>query len=148
MTQNLSFVASGARRLTVSWIMLCLPFSANTCLGMAFRLRGQKRVPLPPARMTGKKSIFLDLVLREGLGAAGFGFDRVTSAMRRCRETNGARLSMGFFLANHSPAAKCSLQSGLWRRHRTSRQHGAHTFQRPLRADAVLPHAGRQHHGL
>src|SRR5580704_9010951 len=32
------------------------PSSASTCLARARRERGQKRVPLPPARMTGRKS--------------------------------------------------------------------------------------------
>ena len=37
------------------------PSSARTCLARARRERGQKRVPLPPARITGRKSIGFDI---------------------------------------------------------------------------------------
>jgi hypothetical protein len=37
------------------------PSSANTCLARARRERGQKRVPLPPASITGRKSIDFDI---------------------------------------------------------------------------------------
>jgi hypothetical protein len=37
------------------------PSSANTCLARARRERGQKRVPLPPARITGRKSIAFNI---------------------------------------------------------------------------------------
>jgi hypothetical protein len=33
--------------------MVCSPSSAKTCFAFALRLRGQNRVPLPPARITG-----------------------------------------------------------------------------------------------
>src|SRR5580698_5295838 len=33
--------------------MVRSPSRANTCFARAFRLRGQNRVPLPPARITG-----------------------------------------------------------------------------------------------
>ena len=45
--------ASGSSRATVCWIMVCLPSSASNCLARFFRLKGQKRVPRPPARITG-----------------------------------------------------------------------------------------------
>src|SRR5271157_202597 len=37
------------------------PSKAKTCLARARRERGQKRVPLPPARITGRKSIGFDI---------------------------------------------------------------------------------------
>src|SRR5580658_5592651 len=37
------------------------PSRASTCLARARRERGQKRVPLPPARITGRKSIDFDI---------------------------------------------------------------------------------------
>jgi hypothetical protein len=37
------------------------PSSARTCLARARRERGQNRVPLPPARITGRKSIDVDI---------------------------------------------------------------------------------------
>src|SRR5665213_3778768 len=37
------------------------PSRASTCLARARRERGQKRVPLPPARITGRKSIGFDI---------------------------------------------------------------------------------------
>ena len=43
-----------SRRATVCWIMVCLPSSASNCLARRLRLSGQKRVPRPPARITGK----------------------------------------------------------------------------------------------
>src|SRR5271168_2437207 len=58
ITQNLSAAASGASRSTVCWIMLRSPSSTKTCLARARRLSGQNRVPLPPARMIGRKSMF------------------------------------------------------------------------------------------
>jgi hypothetical protein len=36
-------------------------------LARARRLRGQKRVPLPPAKMTGRKSIAADIVVLDGI---------------------------------------------------------------------------------
>src|SRR5215471_632922 len=44
--------------------MVRSPSSASTCLARALRLRGQKRVPLPPARIIGRKSIASDMALR------------------------------------------------------------------------------------
>src|SRR5579871_1491059 len=38
------------------------PSSASTCLARARRERGQKRVPLPPASITGRKSIDSNMV--------------------------------------------------------------------------------------
>src|SRR5208283_3080875 len=46
---------------TVCWIMERSPSRARTCLACARRERGQKRVPLPPARITGRKSISFDI---------------------------------------------------------------------------------------
>jgi len=45
--------ARGSSRETVCWIMVCVPSSASSCLARFLRLSGQKRVPRPPARMTG-----------------------------------------------------------------------------------------------
>ena len=53
--------ARGFRRSTVCWIMERSPSSASTCLARARRERGQNRVPLPPARITGRKSIDFDI---------------------------------------------------------------------------------------
>ena len=36
-----------------SWIIDCSLLSGRSCLANALRLSGQKRVPRPPARMTG-----------------------------------------------------------------------------------------------
>ena len=53
MTQNCFGLASGSRRSTVSWIIDFLLLSGSSCLARRLRLSGQKRVPRPPARMTG-----------------------------------------------------------------------------------------------
>ena len=53
MTQKCFVLASGRSRSTVSWIMLFLLLSGSSCLAMRLRLSGQKRVPRPPARITG-----------------------------------------------------------------------------------------------
>ena len=53
MTQRFFKGTSDDSRATVCWIIDCLPSSANNCLARRFRLRGQKRVPRPPARTTG-----------------------------------------------------------------------------------------------
>src|SRR5579864_3689829 len=53
MIQNDSRVLNGISRSTVVWIMVWVPSRASTCLASLRRLRGQKRVPLPPARITG-----------------------------------------------------------------------------------------------
>jgi hypothetical protein len=53
ITQQFPSAASGARRSTVCWIMELSPCNASTCLARALRLRGQNRVPLPPAKITG-----------------------------------------------------------------------------------------------
>src|SRR6185312_10192619 len=86
ITQMSSGRASGCRRSTVHWIMVRSPSRARTCLARALRLRGQKRVPLPPARMMGRKSIFKSGVLFRSFrlfgharlnandGGRGFGF--------------------------------------------------------------------------
>src|SRR6185312_12827831 len=57
MIQVLASEARGFSRSTVCWIMERSPSSASTCLARARRERGQKRVPLPPASITGRKSI-------------------------------------------------------------------------------------------
>ncbi len=41
----------GSRRSTVAWSMDSEPSRRSTCLGYWERLRGQKRVPRPPARI-------------------------------------------------------------------------------------------------
>ncbi len=46
---------------TVCWIMDRSPSRASTCLARARRERGQKRVPLPPASITGRKSISFNM---------------------------------------------------------------------------------------
>src|SRR6185437_3761503 len=56
MTQASRAGERGSRRSKVRWIMVRSPSSASTCFARAFRLRGQKRVPLPPARMIGRNS--------------------------------------------------------------------------------------------
>src|ERR1035441_6641099 len=61
MIQVSSILASGFGRSRVCWIMERSPSRANTCLARARRERGQKRVPLPPARITGRKSIGFDI---------------------------------------------------------------------------------------
>src|SRR5882672_4495292 len=43
---------SGRRRATVCSSIVCLPTIFRSCLGVRVRLRGQKRVPRPPARIT------------------------------------------------------------------------------------------------
>ena len=43
---------SGVRRATVSTSMLRAPTIGRSCLGVRVRLRGQKRVPDPPAITT------------------------------------------------------------------------------------------------
>jgi hypothetical protein len=53
MIQKCFAEASGSSRATVCWIIVCLPSSASNCLARFFRLKGQKRVPRPPARITG-----------------------------------------------------------------------------------------------
>lgn len=63
MTQNFFTGASGSRRATVCCSIVCLPSSASSCLARFFRLNGQKRVPRPPARITGWKLGFLDKVV-------------------------------------------------------------------------------------
>jgi hypothetical protein len=42
---------SGRKRSMVCWIKLRSPKKFSTCLAFALRLRGQNRVPRPPARM-------------------------------------------------------------------------------------------------
>ena len=44
----------GARRATVSRSMVSLPAILSSCLGVRMRLRGQKRVPRPPASSTAQ----------------------------------------------------------------------------------------------
>ncbi len=58
ITQSSSAVAKGPSRSTVLWIMLRAPSSTRSCFARQRRLRGQKRVPLPPARMIGRNSTF------------------------------------------------------------------------------------------
>jgi len=43
---------SGFRRAIVCCNMVSLPTMFNSCFGVRVRLRGQKRVPRPPARIT------------------------------------------------------------------------------------------------
>ena len=57
ITHVFSAAASGFSRSTVCWIIERSPSSASTCLARARRDRGQNRVPLPPASITGRKSI-------------------------------------------------------------------------------------------
>src|SRR6201996_7446880 len=47
---------TGFTRSSVFWIIVRSPSSDNPCFGCARRLRGQKRVPLPPARITAANS--------------------------------------------------------------------------------------------
>jgi len=42
---------SGLRRATVCWSIVSFATMFKSCLGVRVRLRGQKRVPRPPARM-------------------------------------------------------------------------------------------------
>jgi hypothetical protein len=53
MIQKLRAGASGARRATVCCSMVWRPSSASSCLARRRRDTGQKRVPFPPARITG-----------------------------------------------------------------------------------------------
>jgi hypothetical protein len=53
MIQNFFVAASGSNRSTVCWIIVFLPSNANSCLARVLRLKGQKRVPRPPASITG-----------------------------------------------------------------------------------------------
>jgi hypothetical protein len=53
ITQTSFSFATGNSRASVCWIIVSSPSSANTCLARDRRLRGQNRVPLPPARITG-----------------------------------------------------------------------------------------------
>src|SRR3981081_1678286 len=53
ITQASAGLATAFNRSTVCWIIVRWPSRANTCFARAFRLRGQNRVPLPPARITG-----------------------------------------------------------------------------------------------
>ncbi len=45
----------GARRSIVVWISERSPEKRRNCLGEALRLRGQNRLPTPPAMMTAYK---------------------------------------------------------------------------------------------
>src|SRR5260370_18168603 len=53
ITQTSAGSATGVSRSTVCWIIVRSPSRASTCFARALRLRGQNRVPLPPARITG-----------------------------------------------------------------------------------------------
>src|SRR5690348_1773936 len=54
------------RRATVCWSMVSLPKILRSCLGVLVRLRGQKRVPRPPARMTAWVVRFSEGMARPG----------------------------------------------------------------------------------
>src|SRR5579872_3658280 len=64
ITHTSSGLARGESRSRVRWIMERSPSRASTCLARARRLRGQKRVPLPPAKIMGRKSIAIDLLAK------------------------------------------------------------------------------------
>ncbi len=53
ITRNDSGGKEDSNRETVCWIMLPSPKMRINCLGLCRRLRGQKRVPAPPAMITG-----------------------------------------------------------------------------------------------
>src|SRR5579871_5602719 len=73
MIQKFLAGASGSRRATVCWIMVCLPSSASNCLARFLRLNGQNRVPRPPAKITGKKLEFFAILSIDLQSRFGFG---------------------------------------------------------------------------
>src|SRR5271156_4689673 len=65
-TQQLRSEKAGTRRFTVSRNMVSPPVMFSNCLGVRTRLRGQKRVPRPPARSTaqaGRSFCFFFLII-------------------------------------------------------------------------------------
>ena len=59
-TQNSPAAASGSSRVNRLLDHRALAVQRQHLLGRARRLRGQKRVPLPPARITGANTIGLE----------------------------------------------------------------------------------------
>src|SRR5438270_7515679 len=94
-TQNCFTDASGRRRETVCWIMVCLPSSASNCWARFLRLSGQNRVPRPPARITGwnlggKPSVDSYFRLRDAL-ARHIRFQKLDLGLRPDPELRNAR---------------------------------------------------------
>ena len=56
ITQTSFEDANVPRRSTVLWIIVRAPSNTSSCFARQRRLRGQKRVPLPPARIMGRNS--------------------------------------------------------------------------------------------
>src|ERR1700749_3146997 len=65
------------------------PSSARTCFACARRERGQKRVPLPPARITGRKSIAL------GMENSSYPTEGVFAQSRQRNQAHSANLATG-----------------------------------------------------
>src|ERR1700736_2307341 len=57
---------NGSRRAKVCCSMESAPMMLRSCLGVRVRLRGQKRVPRPPARMTACAVSFSAAIVRLG----------------------------------------------------------------------------------
>ena len=62
-TQTFRGGKSGERRARVSRSMVWSPTILRSCFGVRVRLRGQKRVPRPPASKTAQAGSWLSLVL-------------------------------------------------------------------------------------
>src|SRR6185437_15653937 len=113
MIQVLASAARGFSRSTVCWIMERSPSSARTCLARARRERGQKRVPLPPANIIGRKSIDFGIEEPSYRTNANFAQGRRYTAKKRAGRA-GSRLLRGDFsvLEANNPGVNLSLLRG------------------------------------
>src|SRR5712692_5370994 len=107
--------------------MVCLPSSASSCLARRLRLSGQKRVPRPPARITGwKRGLVIEL----------------SNAISDLRFEIADWRIYTFNLKSEITNLQLSLHSCCWLGQRFTRHVCLQELDRPLRADAKFIRTG------